>query len=185
MVGTPLCLINLVLVLDKGPHYVAALTHTAQIASFRTAMGRDEARRHLAELVAPSDILDGFIELSGGQFFASQIGNQAQQLWRNQMRQVEIEPDTLNVSSPRLNIQRIGPSPGRAAGDGVCLVGIVATVEATLPIQSGGAAEARQAWGRLDQATNNAFYFYYAPNTTEALNLSEAQALLRTLNASS
>lgn len=172
--------INIVATLNRGDHYVPALRALAARSRFGTPTGRAKARASLAALILPEDVRDGFLRRAPGQGDACRVGQQARELWERQMRLAEITPEVLNISSPDEKVQR-REHPDRREGAGVCLVGVVMTVPAASPLADGGGDEAREALSRLGRMPAEAFYFLYAPGTGEALDLSEADALLARL----
>ena len=172
--------INIVATLDRGAHYVPALRALAARSRFGTPTGRARARASLAALIVPEDVRDGFLRRAPGRGDARQVGQQARELWERQMRLAEITPEVLNVSSPNETVQR-REHPDRREGVGVCVVGVVMTVPAGSPLAEGGRDEARGALRRLGRMPGEGFYFLYAPGTGEALDLSDADALLARL----
>jgi len=172
--------INIVAVLDQGPHYVPALRALAARSRFGTPTGRAKARASLAALIVPEDVRGGFLRSAPGRGDACQVGQQARELWERQMRLAEITPEVLVVSSPDEKVQR-REHLARREGVGVCVVGLVMTVPAASSLADGGRDEAREALRRLGRTSGEAFYFYYAPGTGEALDLSEADSLLARL----
>ena len=172
--------INIVAVLDRGAHYVPALRALAARSRFGTPTGRAKARAALAALVAPEDVRDGFLRRAPGAGDACQIGPGARELWQRQMHLAEIAPEVLNVASPDDRIQR-REHPARREGVGVCVVGVVMAAPAGSLPTAGGRDKVREALRRLGRVPGDAFYFYYAPGTGEALDPSEAEALLARL----
>ncbi len=169
--------INIVATLDRGAHYVPALRALAARSRFGTSTGRAKARASLAALITSEDVRGGFLRRAPGRGDACQVGQQARELWERQMRLAEITPEVLVVSSPDERVQR-REHPARREGVGVCVVGVVMTIPAASPLAEGGRDEAREALRRLGRISGEAFYFLYAPGTGEALNPSEADALL-------
>jgi hypothetical protein len=172
--------INIVATLDRGAHYIPALRALAARSRFGTPTGRAKARDSLAALIVPEDVRGGFLRSAPGRGDACQVGQQARELWEHQMRLAEITPEVLVVSSPDEKVQR-REHLARREGVGVCMVGVVMTVPAASSLADGGRDEAREALRRLGRTSGEAFYFYYAPGTGEALDLSEADALLARL----
>ena len=172
--------INIVAVLDRGEFYVPALRALAAKSRFGTPTGRAKARASLAALIAPEDVRDGFLRRALGVGDVCRVGQAARELWQRQMRQAEITPEVLNVSSPGEKVHR-REHPDRREGVGMCVVGIVMTVPAAAPLSNGGREEARGALRGLGRMSGEGFYFYYAPGTGEALSTSEADALLARL----
>lgn len=173
-------LASLVAVLNRGEHYVPALRALTAQSRFGTARGRAKARAALATLIAPEDVHDGFLMRAQDTGQRGQQGQAAQKLWQYQMSLAEITPEVLNVASPFQKVHRQEHS-ARREGVGLCVVGLVMTADADLLPAFGGADKTREALRRLGRIPSEAFYFYYAPGTGEALHLSEATALLARL----
>ena len=174
--------VSLAVVLERGADYLPRLKALVERSQFNSPEGRGEARAALAALISPADVREGFLTSVPRTGNALQDGWIARAKWQEQMRRAKINPEALNAfpyAGRRRRGTALKPRP-QPSGDGVCVVGFVATTNRPPP-PCGRAGEAREALHGLKTLRGDAFYFFYAPGQGDSLNLADACALLARL----
>ena len=174
--------VSLAVVLERGADYLPRLKALVERSEFDSPEGRAEARAALAALISPADVREGFLTSAPRTGNALRDGWMARAKWQEQMRRAKIVPEALNAF-PHVGRRRRGtalkPRP-QPSGDGVCVVGFVATTNRPPP-PCGRTGEARGALHGLKTLRGDAFYFFYAPGQGKALSFGNACALLTRL----
>lgn len=174
---------NIVFTLQNGDAYGRKLEALTRAANFETPNGRMQALSALIDLVQTHDIGTGFV-ISHPCTGLFKLDAQAKELWQRQMRTANIKPPsnsspTSPYAAPSFSSSS-GTAPASSNTDSVCVVGLVLGARKT-PLPDSQIAPGRLSLGLLKSVTPNAFYLYYAPDSSQHLTRQEAEALLTQL----
>lgn len=183
-------LVNVAFNLRNGERYARRLDSILDDSDFGDLSGRARALHRVAKLIEQSDIVEAFVHTNTGLQGQNSLAESAESLARNQMERIGIQADNVNVAnadgmSVKLEADMSGGGRERSTG---CVVAIIATVrkQALPDLQAGGINEASLLLTRLAETPGkelDAFYFFYAPNQSQALDAIAANRLFLDLKA--
>jgi hypothetical protein len=173
----PVRLINLVIILKCCTHYVPAINQLTLQARFQDDLGRRDFLRKLSLLLAPTDIIDGFLRCSYGR------SPYPYHLWQQQKHAAEIQDLVTNIAPPYQSPNHWDHRPAETAPipneTTYCIIGII--LESSIPeIQDLQIVESvRMTIPQLVDwlKSDGDFYYYFGPTTT-GISLEEARRLL-------
>jgi hypothetical protein len=182
--------VGIALNLRRGERYSNKLDSILSDSDFSSPGGRAKAIHRIAKVVEEEDVVDGFVTIPGRFGNKDKAGAQAEQVARQQMKHLGIHAEAVNVagqdgSSVKLDIPR--PSGGSEVGD-ACVMSMVLTLKrsASTGIIVGGQSESLSTLGWLYEIPGSeidAFYLYYAPNRSEALDAATANGIFLDMKA--
>jgi hypothetical protein len=182
--------ISIGLNLRRGERYSNKLDSILSDSDFSTPGGRAKALHIIAKSIEAEDLVDGFISMPGRFGDKDKAGAQAEQVAREQMKHLGIHAEAVNVagqdgSSVKLDAHSSGK--GGEHGD-ACVMSLVMTLKrsASSGIIPSGEREVLSTLGCLYETSGkeiDAFYFYYAPNRSEALDSATANGIFLDMKA--
>jgi uncharacterized membrane protein len=167
-------LINFVVILRSGSHYMNAINQLTLQANFQTDQGRQAFLKQLTKLINPNDVVDGFLR--------SLVSQNAYHLWERQKTAARIQDLVINIASPNqspiVQDNRPGISDPTPDDNTYCIIGVVLESLTSRKTETRELLAVREtlprlcSWLKLD----GDFYYYFGPTTT-GVSLSEVQTL--------
>jgi hypothetical protein len=170
-------LVEVVLCLKNGEHYVPVLDDALRRADFDGPHDRAVALRHIGTMVKPEDVAEASVMVLGQSTAGRQIAN-AGTRYRKQIDIAGVKADSDQVLPPA-GTELIRP------GDS-CVLGVVFSVSDPKPFRQGQAGDlgsALQALSHAKMDPSNSVYVYYAPDPGQALEPVAAVEMTQRLSA--
>jgi hypothetical protein len=182
-------LVNVAVNLRRGDRYAKKLDALIADSEFNTHSGRTRALHRLAKAIDPTDVVDGFVAVKERMSDREKVGVQAEELAREQMHRIGIDPGAVNVANEEgQSVQIDAPAAVQGDASDACVIAILATVRQSVlkQLRTGGEQDALAALNTLYEVKSrdlDAVYFYYAPNAAEPLDPVAANRLFLDLRA--
>jgi hypothetical protein len=186
-------LVNVAVNLRNGKRYAKRLDSLLADSDFADPSGRTRAQHRLTKLIDPADVADGFVNVGSRLADRVKVGEEAENLARQQMKYVGVNADAINVANEEGQSVQVesATAGGHMPGDEAeaALVVILATVRSSSlkALRDGGEQDALLALQRLYETKGkdiDALFFYYAPTADEPLDSHRANRIFLDLRAS-